>query len=186
MGAQVTGVAHPDDCCWEHLSRRLPVLRRLSVSQQWLLSRPGSVSSLFPDFWIKDSSLQLPFLDKLKADSFLALRSASHNPKRTLFTLHKVPCKPHHPAHNATFFTPQTKLNWTSRKPPSSIHRLTYLGYYPLHFPLVLCSQTPHLSFPLAVQSSPPVSVSNYFYSNNQPITQYLPVLPFSVQLVIY
>ncbi|KAK5619567.1 hypothetical protein CRENBAI_013000 [Crenichthys baileyi] len=26
MGTQVTGVAHPDDCCWEHLSRRLPAL----------------------------------------------------------------------------------------------------------------------------------------------------------------
>ncbi|MED6262368.1 hypothetical protein ATANTOWER_018561 [Ataeniobius toweri] len=94
------------------------------------------------------------------------------------------PCKPHHPAHHATFFTPWTKLNWTSRKPPSSIHRLTYLGYYPLQFPLVSCSQTPHLSFPLAVQSTPPVSVSYYSYYKNQPITQYLPVLPSSVQLI--
>ncbi|MED6295075.1 hypothetical protein CHARACLAT_027670 [Characodon lateralis] len=45
MGAQVTGVADPADCCWEHLSRRLPALRGLSVSQQWLLSSPASVSS---------------------------------------------------------------------------------------------------------------------------------------------
>ncbi|MEQ2216403.1 hypothetical protein XENOCAPTIV_015710 [Xenoophorus captivus] len=93
--------------------------------------------------------------NKLQAGSFLALRSAGHNHKRTLFTLQQGPVQAPTP-----FFTPWTKLNWTSQRPPSSIHRLTYLGYYPLQFPLVSCSQTPHLSFPLAVQSSPPVSVS--------------------------
>ncbi|KAK5615780.1 hypothetical protein CRENBAI_022309 [Crenichthys baileyi] len=74
-------------------------------------------------------------------------------------------CKPHHPMHHATFFTPQTKLNWTSRKPPSSIHRLTYLGFYPPQFPLVSCSQTPHLS--QAVQSSPPLEIYRSWFSRH-------------------
>ncbi|MEQ2291574.1 hypothetical protein AMECASPLE_014566 [Ameca splendens] len=55
----------------------------------------------------------------------------------------KLPCKPHHPANHATFVTP--RLNWTSWKQLSSIHRLTYLGYYSPQSPLVSCCQTPHL-----------------------------------------
>ncbi|MEQ2310987.1 hypothetical protein AMECASPLE_015029 [Ameca splendens] len=40
-------------------------------------------------------------------------------------------CKPHHPAHHATFFTPRTKLNWTSWKLSVGIARPTYIGCYP-------------------------------------------------------
>ncbi|KAK5598610.1 hypothetical protein CRENBAI_007280 [Crenichthys baileyi] len=91
MGAEVTGFSYPAGCYWENLCRWLPALRRLSVSQQWLLSSPASVSSSFPDSWIKnllslDSSLQLPSLDKIQAGSFLAPRSTGLKHKRTLFT----------------------------------------------------------------------------------------------------
>ncbi|XP_047248741.1 uncharacterized protein LOC124884738 isoform X2 [Girardinichthys multiradiatus] len=149
-GAQVTGVADPADCCWEHLSRSLPALQRLSVSQQC----PGSVSSSLPDFWFQDSSLQFLLSTNSKlAASWLCDQPATIT-SEPCSPSNELPYKPHHPAHHATFFTPRTKLNWTSWKPPSSTHRLTYLGYYPPQFPLVSCSQTPHLSFPLAVQSS--------------------------------
>ncbi|MED6246698.1 hypothetical protein ATANTOWER_022099, partial [Ataeniobius toweri] len=61
----------------------------------------------------------------------------------------ELPCKPHHPSHHAIFFTPQTKLNWTSWKQPSSIHRLTYLRFNSPQSPLVSCCQTPHLFPPV-------------------------------------
>ncbi|KAK5610918.1 hypothetical protein CRENBAI_024526 [Crenichthys baileyi] len=116
---------------------------------------------------VTDSSLQLPSLDKFQAGSFLALRSAGHNFKRNLLTLQRAPGQAPPPSAHATFFTPRTKLNWTSRKPPSSIHRLTYLEYYPFQFSLVSCSQTPHLSFPLTVQSSPPLVIYRSWFSRN-------------------
>ncbi|MED6255782.1 hypothetical protein ATANTOWER_014978 [Ataeniobius toweri] len=78
----------------------------------------------------------------------------------------ELPCKPHHPAHHATF-TPRTKRNWTSRKLPSGIHRPTYFGYYPPQFPLVLCSQTPSLSLLLVVQSSLPLEIFRSWFSRH-------------------
>ncbi|MEQ2222722.1 hypothetical protein ILYODFUR_029344 [Ilyodon furcidens] len=167
MGAQVTGVTHPADCYWEHLSRWLPALRRLSVSQQWLLSSPGSVSSSFPDFWIQDSSLQFVLQTNSKLAVFWLCNQLPTIIGKPCSPSNELLCKPYHPAHHATFFTPRTKLNWTSRQLPSGIHEPTYLGYYPPQFPLVSCSQTPHLSFPLAVQSSPPLEICWSWFSRH-------------------
>ncbi|MED6240732.1 hypothetical protein ATANTOWER_026899, partial [Ataeniobius toweri] len=88
------------------------------------------------------SSLQLPSPDKLQDGSFLTPRSAGPNHKRTLFTLQRallqVP-SPDAPDHLPTY------LGLCLTGLPGNLRTLDNLP--PKSSP-ILCSQTPHLSFP--------------------------------------
>ncbi|MED6276376.1 hypothetical protein CHARACLAT_002353 [Characodon lateralis] len=97
-----------------YLDWKLPGLRHLSISHQWLfpdLVEFKLVSRLFLKsvLWLLDkkSSLQLSTLDQVQAGSFLALRPSGSSHKRTLSTLQpaltQVPptCAPHHHLHSS-------------------------------------------------------------------------------------
>ncbi|MED6285200.1 hypothetical protein CHARACLAT_026899 [Characodon lateralis] len=66
---------------------------------------------------------------------------------------------------HATFFTPLTKLNWTSRRLPSSIHRPTYPGYNPPQSLLVSACRLYISLSPLAFPSSPPLVINWSWFS---------------------
>ncbi|MEQ2303976.1 hypothetical protein AMECASPLE_022295 [Ameca splendens] len=80
-----------------YLGCKLPALRLLSISHQWLLPDLAEfkfISRLFLKsvLWLldKDSSLQLSPLDEVQAGRFLALRPSGTSHKRTLSTLRQT------------------------------------------------------------------------------------------------